>query len=70
MAGFGLYLLTALSLIFVIEGLLYALFPDLVRKLMAMAVMLPVPRLRLFGAAMALSGLSLIWMLRGLYGAP
>lgn len=64
MADFALYLLTSFSLIFVIEGLLYALFPDAVRKLMAMAVMLPVPRLRLFGAAMALSGLSLIWMLR------
>jgi hypothetical protein len=63
-ADFALYLLTSFSLIFVIEGLLYALFPDAVRKLMAMAVMLPVPRLRLFGAAMALSGLSLIWMLR------
>jgi uncharacterized protein YjeT (DUF2065 family) len=63
-ADFALYLLTSFSLIFVIEGLLYALVPDAVRKLMAMAVMLPVPRLRLFGAAMALSGLSLIWMLR------
>lgn len=70
MDGFALYLLTAVSLIFVIEGLLYVLFPDLVRKLMAMAIMLPVPRLRLFGAVMAVSGLSLIWMLRGLFGAP
>ncbi len=70
MTGFALYLLTSLSLIFVIEGLLYVLFPDLVRKLMAMAVMLPVPRLRLFGAAMALSGLSLIWMLRAFINAP
>lgn len=70
MGDFALYLLTALSLIFIIEGLLYALFPDLVRRLMAMAVMLPVPRLRLFGAAMALSGLSLIWMLRGFSGTP
>lgn len=70
MAEFTLYLLTSVSLIFVIEGLLYVFFPDLVRKMMAMAVMLPVPRLRLFGVVMALSGLSLIWVLRGLYGAP
>lgn len=70
MAGFTLYLLTSLSLIFVIEGLLYIFFPDFVRKMMAMAVMLPVPRLRLFGAIMAFSGLSLIWVLRSLYGAP
>jgi uncharacterized protein YjeT (DUF2065 family) len=69
-AEFTLYLLTSVSLIFVIEGLLYVFFPDLVRKMMAMAVMLPVPRLRLFGVVMALSGLSLIWVLRGLYGAP
>jgi uncharacterized protein YjeT (DUF2065 family) len=60
MAGFTLYILTALSLILVIEGLLYALFPDLMRRIMATAIMLPVPRLRLFGAIMALSGFCMV----------
>lgn len=60
MTGFTLYILTALSLILVIEGLLYALFPDFMRRIMATALMLPVPRLRLFGAVMAVSGFCLI----------
>ena len=64
MTGFALYIGTAVALVFVIEGLLYCLFPDFVRRMMAMAIMLPVPRLRLFGAAMALSGFSLVWLLR------
>ncbi|WP_435641053.1 DUF2065 domain-containing protein [Micavibrio aeruginosavorus] len=65
---FAAYILTAFCLIFVIEGLVYALFPDMVRRMMAMAIMLPVQRLRLFGAIMAISGLCLIWIIRGLIG--
>jgi len=64
MNSFTLYIMTAFSLIFVIEGLVYAFFPDFVRKMMAMAVMMPVPRLRLFGLVMATSGLCLIWLMR------
>ncbi len=63
---FTIYILTAVALMFVIEGLVYALFPDFVRKMMAMAVMLPVNKLRLFGACMAASGVLLIWLLKNL----
>ena len=63
MNDFVLFITTAFALIFVIEGLLYALFPDLVRRLMALAVMLPAARLRLLGAVMACTGLCLVWML-------
>lgn len=67
MAGpFTLYILTAVSLILVIEGLLYALFPDFVRKMMALAVMTPVPRLRLFGLVMVTLGACLVWLMQGL----
>lgn len=62
--GFGNYILTAIALVFVIEGLLYALFPDQVRKLMAMAIGLPVQQLRIFGFVMALSGFCMIWILQ------
>jgi uncharacterized protein YjeT (DUF2065 family) len=62
-AGFALYLLTAFALILVIEGLAYAFFPDLVRRMMAIALMLPVPRLRLFGGVMAATGFALLWFL-------
>lgn len=60
-SDFWLYIATSIALIFVIEGLIYALFPDQVRKLMAMAVMMPVRHLRLFGAAAALTGFALVW---------
>lgn len=63
MASFFLYIGTAFALIFVIEGLVYTLFPDFIRKMMAMAVMMPVSKLRLFGLAMAISGFSLVWCL-------
>ncbi|MBI4030552.1 MAG: DUF2065 domain-containing protein [Proteobacteria bacterium] len=64
METFALYIMTAFSLIFVIEGLVYTLFPDFVRKMMAMAVMMPVPRLRLFGIVMTATGLCLIGLMR------
>lgn len=63
MSDFTLYILTALSLVFVIEGLMYALFPDFVRKMMAMAVMMDIARLRLFGLAMASLGVLMIWLM-------
>jgi uncharacterized protein YjeT (DUF2065 family) len=62
-ADFALYILTALALICVIEGMAYALFPDFVRKMMAIAIMAPVPKLRLFGAVMAASGFCLILLM-------
>lgn len=64
MSEFVQYILTAFALIFVIEGLMYCLFPDMVRRLMAMAITLPVPKLRLFGFVIALSGFSIVWMLQ------
>lgn len=54
--NFLINILTAFSLVFVIEGFLYAAFPDVVRKLMAMAIMLPVDRLRYFGLGMMALG--------------
>ncbi|MBU0799923.1 MAG: DUF2065 family protein [Alphaproteobacteria bacterium] len=41
----------------------YALFPDFMRKMMAIAIMAPVPKLRLFGAVMAASGFCLILLM-------
>lgn len=62
MAEFALYIGTALALIMVIEGLLYALFPDMVRKMMAIALMMDIGKLRRFGVIMALGGVGVIWM--------
>lgn len=65
-SGFSLYILTSFSLIFVIEGLVYALFPDAVRKMMAIALGLPPQQLRIFGITMAAIGLCLIWAMQAL----
>ena len=64
MSGFALYIGTSLALILVIEGLIYALFPDSVRRMMALAVALPPSRLRLFGLAAAATGFCMVWVMR------
>ncbi|MFN3701614.1 MAG: DUF2065 domain-containing protein [Alphaproteobacteria bacterium] len=60
MESFGLYIFTAIALIFVIEGLLYALFPDMMRKMMMSALSLPPATLRNFGIAMVIIGFALV----------
>lgn len=64
MSSFTLYILTAFSLVFVIEGLIYTLFPDSVRKMMALAIQMPPEKLRMFGLVMAVTGFALVWMLQ------
>jgi len=64
MQEFGNLLLLAAALIFVIEGLIYALFPDLIRKMMAMAIMTDIQKLRFFGLGMAAFGVFLVWLLQ------
>lgn len=63
MSDFALYIMTAFALVFVIEGLVYAFFPDAIKSMMAMALQLPKEQLRGFGIAMALFGFALIWLL-------
>lgn len=60
---FALYILTALALIFVIEGLIYGLFTDSVRRMMAMALTLPPERLRVMGFGMAALGMAFLFVL-------
>ncbi len=62
MGSFGGFIFIAFAMIFVIEGLIYALFPDAIRKMMAYAIMMPVHQLRWFGMAMAATGLGMIWL--------
>lgn len=63
MGGFILYILTALALIFVIEGLLYAVFPDAIKRMMAVAIGMETRMLRALGFSMAAMGLLMIWLL-------
>ncbi len=69
MPSFGFILLTAFSLVFVIEGLLYALFPDSIKRIMAMALSIPVQQMRLFGLLMATSGALMVYFLKSLSGS-
>jgi uncharacterized protein YjeT (DUF2065 family) len=56
------HLLTAFALIFVIEGLLYAIFPAQIQRMMAMASSFPPEKFRSFGAAMVALGVLLVWL--------
>lgn len=56
--------LTALALILVIEGIVYALAPDAMRRLAARATATPVQMLRLGGLIAACLGVILVWVLR------
>ena len=55
-------ILIALALMFVIEGLLYATFPEAMQRMMRQAIDLPPETLRTIGMFVALGGVTLIWL--------
>jgi len=55
---------TALGLVLVIEGVLYALFPEGMKRAAARALLVPPQRLRLAGLAAACAGVVLVWVVR------
>ncbi|MCW5772736.1 MAG: DUF2065 domain-containing protein, partial [Rhodospirillaceae bacterium] len=55
--------LTALALVLVIEGGLYALFPEAMRRMMAQMQELPESRLRTVGLVGAVLGVVFVWLL-------
>lgn len=57
--------LLAVGLVLALEGALYALFPQAMRRALAMAVALPPDQLRIAGLAAALLGVGLVWLIRG-----
>lgn len=58
-------LLTALGLVLLIEGALYTLFPDAMKRSMQLALTLPSGTLRMGGLAAAASGVGMVWLVRG-----
>ena len=56
---------TALALILVIEGVLYALFPDTMKRMIAATIDIPDITLCRAGLASAVGGVVLVWLLRG-----
>jgi len=61
-------LIVAIGLIFVIEGLLYATFPEAMKKMMSLALSMPDTSMRTGGLFAAAGGIVIIWLARWLTG--
>jgi uncharacterized protein len=57
--------LAALGLVFVIEGLVFAAFPNQAKRAMASVMETPETTLRLIGLGSALIGVLVVWLVRG-----
>jgi uncharacterized protein YjeT (DUF2065 family) len=57
--------LAALGLVFVIEGLIFAAFPDAAKRAMTSVMETPDISLRLIGIGSAVVGLVMVWLVRG-----
>jgi uncharacterized protein len=57
--------LAAVGLVFVIEGLVFAAFPNAAKRAVAAMIVTPDQGLRVIGIASALFGLAVLWMVRG-----
>jgi uncharacterized protein len=55
---------TSFALVLVIEGCLYALFPEGMKRAAARAVAVPPQALRMAGLAAACAGVALVWLVR------
>jgi uncharacterized protein len=55
---------TGLALVLVIEGALYALFPEGMKRVAARALLVPPQTMRLAGLAAACVGVALVWLVR------
>lgn len=66
MNDFALYIITAFALIFIIEGLLYALFPSFIRATVSTILAMPEAKLRRVGSIMTAIGFTIIWILQSL----
>ncbi len=64
MADFWPALVTAIGLVFVIEGAVYSLFPESMKRMMTRAIQSPISRLRSVGLLMALLGVLIVWLVR------
>lgn len=57
--------LVAVGLVFVIEGLLWAVAPGLGRRMLAAAAQMPDQSLRVSGAVAVAAGVCVVWFVRG-----
>ena len=64
MGNLGDELLVGLGMMLVLEGLLYAGFPNLVKRMAEAAIRMPDASLRNFGVIAMIIGIALIWLVR------
>jgi uncharacterized protein YjeT (DUF2065 family) len=57
--------IAAIGLVLVLEGALYALFPNAMKRLAAQALDTPGETLRLAGLVSAALGVGVVWLVRG-----
>jgi len=57
-------LVIALALVLVIEGLIYALFPDAMKRMMVAALSMPSSSMRTAGLLAAIIGVGIVWLIR------
>jgi len=57
--------LVALGLVFVIEGIVFAVFPDSAKRAVTAVLETPDTVLRLVGLGSAIFGLLVVWLMRG-----
>ena len=57
--------LAALGLAIAIEGALYALFPEAMKRMISLVLTQPSGQMRVAGLAAALIGVSIVWLVRG-----
>ncbi|HET9176213.1 MAG TPA: DUF2065 domain-containing protein [Pseudolabrys sp.] len=57
--------LAALGLVFVIEGLIFAAFPEAAKRAMTSVLETPDVSVRLIGVGSAVVGLIIVWLARG-----
>ena len=59
-------LIVALGLALAIEGLLFAAFPETVKRAMLDAAQTPSDRMRIVGIGSAVAGVVIVWVMRNL----
>jgi uncharacterized protein YjeT (DUF2065 family) len=58
-------LVVALGLVLAVEGLLFAAFPEGIKRAMIAAAETPSDRMRIVGLVSAIVGVGIVWLVRG-----
>lgn len=58
-------IVTAIGLVLVLEGALYALFPEFMKRMAQQVIQTPGDTLRVAGVISAALGVAVVWLLRG-----